>query len=135
MAEIAKKRRRWPWVVLAVCLLLAIGQVAWKFRPLNAVERPLVGRWGLPEVIRLQADRRMFMDGDFVGVWSASETTLSVRWQVSLAELADRPWPTRLILYVKARLVPRTFDLTRHGPDRISVQGIDLDRLHEEPDR
>ena len=46
MPESIRTRRRWPWVVLATAILLIGGRVAWRFRPLNATERALVGRWG-----------------------------------------------------------------------------------------
>jgi len=45
MTETGRRRRRWPWVVLAVVLLLVGGPIAWRFRPLNATERKLVGIW------------------------------------------------------------------------------------------
>lgn len=45
MSETVTRRRRWPWVVLAVLLLLVAGPLAWKYRPLNATERKLVGAW------------------------------------------------------------------------------------------
>jgi hypothetical protein len=40
-----RRRRRWPWVILTVILLLVGGSVAWNLRPLNANERAMVGLW------------------------------------------------------------------------------------------
>lgn len=45
MTEIVKRRRRWPWVVLAAMLIVCGGPVAWRFRPLSAEERSVIGIW------------------------------------------------------------------------------------------
>lgn len=45
MTETVKRRHRWAWLVLAAVLLLVGGRVAWRSRPLNAIERRLVGDW------------------------------------------------------------------------------------------
>lgn len=44
MMETAKSRRRWPWGILAVLLLVA-GSIGWRFRPMNPLEHRLVGTW------------------------------------------------------------------------------------------
>jgi len=45
MAETVKRRRRWPWGLLAALVLLIGCPVARRLRPLNAEERAVVGVW------------------------------------------------------------------------------------------
>lgn len=45
MLEVVTKRRRWPrWALATVGLLIGVP-VAWHLRPLNSMERRLVGVW------------------------------------------------------------------------------------------
>lgn len=93
MSESVKKRRRWPWVVLAAVLLLFGGPIAWSFRPLTAVERSLIGTWTsagvrgsttssqLPKSLRFMPNRRWSVrmaQGEFreIGSWDAGPTDL-----------------------------------------------------------
>lgn len=41
---VRKRRRRWPWMVLAALVLVG-GPLGWRFRPMNGAERQLVGTW------------------------------------------------------------------------------------------
>lgn len=44
--EAPKKRRRWPWMVAGLILLLAVAPAAWqRYRPLSETERRLIGDW------------------------------------------------------------------------------------------
>ena len=45
MPERSNKCRHWPWVLLAIGLILAVGRVAWRWRPLTETEKSLVGTW------------------------------------------------------------------------------------------
>lgn len=78
MSVTVKKRRRWPWIVLAVVLLLVALPVAWRLRPLSATERSLVGRWKSTDGVssfHLSADRRFHwesVDDQFVHGLSAT---------------------------------------------------------------
>lgn len=49
MPEIPIRRRRWPLWLLAVVLLLIAGPIAWRWRPLNATERALLGTWRIAQ--------------------------------------------------------------------------------------
>ena len=60
MTAIAVRRRRWPWVVISVVLLIVGVPLAWKFRPLNATERKLVGVWSRPK----WPGKRIILEGD-----------------------------------------------------------------------
>ncbi len=50
MTESVKKRRRWPWLVLASVLLMVVGGFPFtsRYRPLSHTERRLVGVWTTP---------------------------------------------------------------------------------------
>lgn len=81
MSEPPKKRRRWPWVILASVLLLIGAPIAWRLRPLNTTERTLLGRWksldGL-SAFQLSPDRRFSwesVDQRFVHELSATHRT------------------------------------------------------------
>lgn len=61
MSGTRKKRRRWPWILLAAVVLFAGPPLAWRYRPLNATERGLVGTWITPqtdEIYVFTPDRR-----------------------------------------------------------------------------
>jgi len=93
MAEIARRCRRWPWLIIPAILLG--GLIAWRCRPLNAEERRLVGIWRRvsgPELIdelTLSADRSFIPWISLVpslepkGKWFASEGRLWLRSQHS----------------------------------------------------
>ena len=61
MSNPARKRRRWPWILLAAVVVVAGAMLGWRFRPLNATERTLVGRWssvgGGRDWIEFRSDR------------------------------------------------------------------------------
>lgn len=91
MTENVKKRRRWPWLILAATLILVCGPTVWRLRPLNATERRLVGSWS-PEhdsrlgVFTFRADRAFCWThpNGFVaakGSWSASARSLVIDYE------------------------------------------------------
>lgn len=78
-------KRRWPWVVLAVVVLFAGPPLAWRYRPLNATERRLVGTWITPqalEVYRFTPDRRF----QYTWVTQTNSPKMEGSWRCS----ADR---------------------------------------------
>lgn len=78
-----RKPRRWPWGVLVVLALSVGGPIAWRFRPLNAIEKTLVGRWQLladGSAYELDARRRYLHPGTGGrGSWSASQGRIVFR--------------------------------------------------------
>lgn len=48
MSEIVPRRRRWPYVVVLLILVVGGFPFAWRYRPLNSTERRLVGGWSSP---------------------------------------------------------------------------------------
>lgn len=108
MSGIAK-RFRWPLVLLSISLIVVLIPLAWRFRPLNAVERKLVGTWRRPSVsehpafVVLRPDRRIqtLSLGSFspAGQWSASGSDMTyalpargLRGDIEWL-LGKRPWP------------------------------------------
>jgi len=119
-----KSRRRWPWAILAVVLLLVGGPIAWRLRPLNAAERTLIGFWvveGGSRSMHLTADRCIRIAGKDVGAWSASEKAISVRYAVAFKDLAGAPWLDRIYTYFKMREPQQTSDIRWKGPDRFRL--------------
>lgn len=129
MSEIVKKRRRWPWAVLAAVLFLVVGPIAWQFRPLNATERQLVGRWGHdPDHViwHFHADRHATGLG-FRGTWSASPDTVTLRrypFDTQREELKNR-----LIMCFRRLRYPVRNGLEFEGPDRIVIGKFHIKRL------
>lgn len=90
MSDIVKKRRRWPWVILAVLLLLVGAPIAWRLRPLNETERSVIGTWRCEHDYAIDyetftSDRRLtirtdnFATGDsetVTGTWYAANGVL-----------------------------------------------------------
>lgn len=92
MTEIARKRRTWPWGLLAAALFIFIALAAWQYRPLNPTERQLVGTWqeigSLESRLRYFPDRRfcsyaVYGKGEFdvgaLGSWSCTDSSLIYR--------------------------------------------------------
>lgn len=105
MTETVRKRRRWPWMALAVVLLLVGGPIAWRFRPLNANELRLIGPWHEylgHQQFRLTSDRRFTIqervasnNGDIIiltrsGSWSCRGDRLDMQLDESWKELGRR---------------------------------------------
>lgn len=83
MNETVKRRRRWPWGLAAVVLIVVGGPLAWRFRPLNQTERSIIGTWrcdNVHEVIyqTYTTDRRLTIRTESL---STSDTeTATGRW-------------------------------------------------------
>lgn len=92
MSATHRRLRWWQWLGVAV-LLIVTAQVAWRYRPLSAMERRLLGTWDIRSgafdgFITFTADRRftfLFRGRsptvgieipDIAGSWSASEPRL-----------------------------------------------------------
>ncbi len=119
-----KKRRRWPWVVLVTTLVIVGGPLAYRFRPLNAAERALVGRWTdnggeFATIFQLNPDRTMVED-ETVGSWSASGTALYLHTPLEATE--GLHWRARVSLYLSNIFSPR-IDIRWDGPDRFYIKG------------
>lgn len=153
MSETVTRRRRWPWVVLAVLLLLVAGPLAWKYRPLNATERKLVGVWAVaskPEQkIRFSPSRRIGNNmhsttslatgvettefGDFqdFGTWAASSD--GVRFDPDPEFMPPQPWSERVqvvflrLFGIEDDRLPIRFD----GKDHLVFEGDVLMRVPE----
>lgn len=114
MTEAAKRCRRWPWIVPGIALLVVAGLVAWRFRPLNAAERALVGVWLADDAVmhfHFSSDRKfkvewqgpkspsdMFPAGIGIGTWSASADQIVIRSpSPTLSQVLrfDARWPVR----------------------------------------
>lgn len=131
MTETVKKRRRWPWVVLAALLLIG-GPIAWRFRPLNAKERALVGTWkSYRETVTFLPDRRILGGGNDVGSWSAAERTLYVRQPIPFEVISDVPWRIGLPVYFRMLFIPTSHEIVRDGPDRFWWAGEEYVRVQE----
>lgn len=84
MADLIQKRRRWPYGVAA--LLLLGGVALWLYRPLNSVERRVVGEWVSTESPRtpwtFRSDRTfdwLHASGQSVrGTWSCTSSSIEL---------------------------------------------------------
>jgi hypothetical protein len=132
-----KRRRRWPWVVLAAVLVLVGGTIAWQNRPLNATERELVGHWRCKSrslTCSFAANRRFqFDDTDvnaipFEGRWSATDSSL-VLWLDIDPEL---PLPTRVHSFAARLFRPVTTTVHWRGPDHSKAFGDEHFRVSPE---
>jgi len=161
MSATAKRRRRWPWIVLAAVLLVVGGPIAWRFRPLNATERALVGRWKCVDdvsVFELSADRRFHwksVDSDFINGLSATHRaepllfhlvdsrllTMQGHWSATKSSLSfrdDIDLDNFSFLPWLSRMrayavvtAPSTAEVRWHGPDRLEVCGHEFARVQE----
>lgn len=131
MVEPVNKRRRWPWIVLAVVSLLFGVGIAWHFRPLSAAEREMVGVWqsGI-STYTLTADRRYVVRR--VAPWSALVGVERGNWQISggwlslRSDLDDplswRSLPLHLRRLFQANFRTDQMRLHREGPDRVHLE-------------
>ena len=140
MTETVKKRRRWPWVILAAVLLLVGGPIAWRLRPLNATERRLVGTWTpedpamTPELLpfTLKPDRTLFYSAlggtlTFPGRWDATSETIEIQMDPD-PDRSDPIIPRLLRLYRQLsgqHRRPLLFD----NDDTIELEGIPFKRV------
>ncbi len=144
MSDTVRKRRRWPWVVLAALLLIS-GPVAWQFRPLNQMELALVGKWRsadpdrkLHVEIQLAANRRYrtMVRGDETGTgtgpWTARGNTLYLGQDVSFWGETGMPWRMRFQDCLGTLFTVETVDLRVDGPDRVWLEGYEFVRVHDE---
>lgn len=132
-----KRRRRWPWILLAIGLLLVGGPFALQLRPLNPTERALVGTWSEPAHgirYRLTADRQVEMSNlsqawTSTGQWSASGDSLSLSPGTSAHIVAKRPWYLNLPFSLLRPFARRTYPLRLDGRDRIWLGGVEFVRV------
>lgn len=145
MSEIAARRRRWPWGVISVIVLVVGVPLAWKFRPLNATERKLLGTWESSPKNRLSfhADRRFYLSGatpgdpvseeaksfipplEFGGTWTASGNSL---YRDGFSHL-DMPWQDRLTLFWATLTEDAAESVIFDGPNQIRLRRVRYDRL------
>lgn len=134
MTETVKRRRRWPWGVFATILLLIVGAVGWAFRPLNATEKALIGRWRMTDAAvdgaaESRPDRRCQLRGFPAGTWRTSGTRLFIRFPLPLNDLAGRPWSQRVGRYLEALLSEASSEVTWDGPDKFGWGGNEFVRI------
>ena len=131
------RRRRWPWVVLAAVLVLVGGPLAWRFRPLNATEKRLVGRWQSTfvdgSIYEFRPDRRWkhSLFGER-GSWTAANGEISFRLDPSSPPLTVQPWLGRLKTFI-TRLDPSRVTIILDGPDLLLMNRDRLVRLLDQP--
>ena len=134
MTETAKRRRHWRWVILAVVLLLVGGPIALRFRPLNATEKAIVGRWKSSFFVGIHefhANRRFRHSiTDRRGSWAAANGRISF-WVDPSPELPVQAWPRRLKSYVRSMLAPPTYAIRFEGPDRFYSDSNEFARVPE----
>ena len=134
MSEAAKRRCRWPWVVLAAVLLLVAGSITWRFRPLNATESALVGHWLDPAAnvqVEFRSDRRLLADGQDIAAWSASEKAISLRYPPAFGDNASLHWPKRLVLYFRMLVVPLPYEFEWDGSYRMIWNSTEFVRVSD----
>ena len=159
MSDTPKKRRRWPWMILVGVLLLVGAPIAWRFRPLNATERTLVGHWkGADSVttFELSANRRFHwesVDKPFVDGVSATHRsqpllfhmvdsrllTMEGDWSATRSSLSfqdDVDTDNFVFLSWLNRLrayavapFSSTAEVHWHGPDRFDLCGQEFVRV------
>lgn len=152
--ETPKKKRRWPWMVAGLFLLLAVAPAAWqRYRPLTDIEQRLVGDWlevsdGEDlEAIHFRPDRTWYQTGFMANpkrpgfrvqvrsqqpkvTWSGSGTTLTRTY--------DRPWDTddleSFLFSLAVRICggdARPSQFTLSGPDRLTIDEKTYERFDE----
>lgn len=144
MTEALKKRRRWPWVLVALVLMTA-ASFAWRSRPLNEMERALVGEWRsadpdrkLHVAIQLAANRRYRTTvsgnetGTGTGRWTARGNTICFGQDVSFWGETGMPWRIRFQNCFNTLLTVETVDFRVDGPDRVWLEGHEFVRVHDE---
>ncbi len=125
--EVPKKRCRWPWVILVALVFLIGGSMAWRFRPLNPVERAILGKWirhdggGDEYTVTFSSNRTFSMDDEVVGTWNASGSSCSLRIPLTFEDTAGRPFLERLYLFLGNMLLSGTAEIRWDTPARFSL--------------
>ena len=162
MSVSVKKRRRWPRIVLAGLILIVGAPIAWRFRPLSAAERTLVGRWGSTDGLSsfdLSANRRFHwesVDKGFVYGLSATHRSQPILFHMvdSRFLTMDGHWSaTRSFLSFRDDVEPDNFpflpwlgrmrayavvtfastaEVHWDGPDRFELCGQEFTRVQDE---
>lgn len=147
MTEAEKRRRRWPWMVFLSLLLVTVGAIAWRFRPLNSTESYLVGHWRIvsrtdvPYVRSFRADKT-FKDTTenvsgqpcgLTGIWTASGTEVYLYdikyWPDSAPRLVISRWQrVKDALGLGVRLPGLRID----GPDHFWHGGSEFVRVADD---
>ena len=130
------KRRHWPWLVLAALLLVVAGPRLWRFRPLNATEKSLVGRWQSTRdgpIYTFRADRSYECSFifDSWGTWTAANGEISFQYPLSFPSPRGQSWLGRFKTFY-SQLHPTRVTFNLHGPDLLLMVGNSYARL---PDR
>ena len=149
VSDVAKRRRRWPWIVLAGVLLLFAGTLVWKRVSLNAAEQKLVGTWSGD---RLGMELCFFADRRFEGtvmtvlpsttgerreihrmVLGASWTAIGDRIEITGPRAKIWGWPMPPLRWLVQNLLSpakrESMTLRFESDDRIQVQGHEFIRL------
>lgn len=136
MSDSAEKRRRWRWVAVVGVVVIVLGMIAWRFRPLNTTELALVGTWrsvdGSP-IFQFDPDRRW--EGKSIGNrgnWSANAAALTTTTDISVAEIqgiAGFPWRTRVEIFLYAKFHRYVKTIRFEGPDRLWLDSTEFTRV------
>lgn len=137
MTGTAEKRRRWPWAVLALGLILAGGPLAWRFRPMNSTETALVGRWTWTKygnTCDFEANRRYTLKRQgfaaLTGRWSASASSIRLS-----PDAAGSPGLLSRQTLRRAQSLlfpPSGIPLRMDGPNHVWFGDSKLDRVTDE---
>lgn len=151
MSKTPGKRSHWPWWILLATIAVMAAPVAWRYRPLNATERLLVGTWLDKDDVRTtfseqrrfveplciaissgSGDHRIPMDGfTSEGAWSASGGQLTMQ---SDPYEPDGPLHSRVAEYVlrwigrdNKVVQPLRFD----GDDQVWIGKVRMKRIRD----
>ena len=123
-------RHRWPWVALAVVMIVLVLSVplAWRFRPLNSTESRLAGQWTFEnDRMLFSTDRRFSMHAivknkthTATGEWSYVDDRLIITHDL-------KPSLFRLLRLGSNQSPPSRFILTFDGDDRLNMSSPGLE--------
>jgi len=154
MSDTGNRRRRWPWLILALGLLVIGVPLVWRLRPLNATERALVGSWSCDapkaelqfspyhqfqgaifwklDVPQLRGELQETVHG---ATWSATNSRIEIRHsRLKLSNI--RQYGFRWVLQdILTGGELRVMKLQVDGPDKIIVEGHEFRRVSSQPPR
>ena len=145
MTSSSHRRGRWWRGIVAAVVLLAVVPIAWHFRPLNAMEKRLVGTWDIRDdrwdgFITFTEERRftfLFRSRspetgwdipDIAGSWRASGSRLRYTYDSPTRNLWSflwREWALHSTGMSRTASIPLTPVKSAPGEDAISYRSTD----------